>query len=85
VLRRGGSLKVVTTSMRAGYLRKNGVPYSENAVMTEYVDRHSAYGADWLTVTTLVEDPTYLTQPFITTTHFKKEADGSKWSPAPCE
>jgi hypothetical protein len=82
---RDGSLKVVTTNMRPGYLRKNGVPYSENALMTEYFDRHSAYGTDWFTVTTLVEDPKYLTQPFITTTHFKKEADGSKWSPAPCE
>jgi hypothetical protein len=75
----------VTTSIRPGYLRKNGVPYSENAVMTEYFDRHSAYGTEWITVTTLVEDPKYLTQPFITSTHFKKEADGSKWNPVPCE
>ena len=82
---RDGSLKVVTTNHAAGYLRKNGVPYSENALMTEYFDRHSAYGTDWFTVTTLVDDSTYLTQPFITTTHFKKEADGAKWSPAPCE
>ena len=36
--RRGGSLTVVTTNMRAGYLRKNGVPYSENATVTEYFD-----------------------------------------------
>jgi hypothetical protein len=80
-----GSLKVVTTNMRAGYFRRNGVPYSENAVMTEYFDRHAAYGTEWFTVTTIVEDPKYLTQPFITSTHFKKEADGSKWSPASCE
>src|SRR5438874_4926292 len=80
-----GSLKVVTTNMRAGYLRKNGVPYSENAVVTEYVDRTAAYGTDWLTVTTILEDPKYLTQPFITTTHFKKEPDGSKRSAMPCE
>ena len=33
---KGGSLKVITTNLRAGYLRKNGVPYSENAVLTEY-------------------------------------------------
>ena len=80
-----GSLKVVTTNMRAGYFRRNGVPYSENAVMTEYFDRHAAYGTEWFTVTTIVDDPKYLTQSFITSTHFKKEADGSKWSPAPCE
>jgi hypothetical protein len=82
---RDGALKVVTTNMRPGYLRKNGVPYSENAVVSEYFDRHSAYGTEWFTVTTIVEDPQYLTQPFITSTHFKKEPDGSKWSPAPCE
>ena len=82
---RGGTLKVVTTNLRAGYLRKNGVPYSENAVVTEYFDRHAAYGTEWFTVTTIVEDPRYLTQSFITSTHFKREPDGAKWSPAPCE
>ncbi len=80
-----GSLKVVTTGMRAGYLRKNGVPYSEAMTMTEYYDRHSeANGDEWFTVTTVVEDPTYLNEPFITTTHFRKEADGGKWHPTPC-
>src|SRR6266700_4456740 len=80
---RGGSLKVVTTHMRPGYLRKNGVPYSENAVVTEYFDRHSDYGAEWFTVTTIVNDPKYLTDKFITSTHFRKEPDGSKFSPTP--
>ena len=82
---RGGSLKVVTTHMRPGYLRKNGVPYSENTVVTEYFDRHSDYGAEWFTVTTIVNDPKYLTDEFITSTHFRKEPDGSKFSPTPCE
>jgi len=36
-----GSLKAVTTGMRAGYVRKNGVPYSEEAVITEYFERDS--------------------------------------------
>jgi hypothetical protein len=82
---RGGSLKVVTTHMRPGYLRKNGVPYSGNAVVTEYYDRTTESNGDsWLVVTTIVEDPQYLQQPFITSTHFKREADGSKWSPSPC-
>jgi hypothetical protein len=82
---RMGSLKVVTTNMRAGYLRVNGVPYSESAVMTEYFDRLSAYGDEWLVVLTTIEDPRYLNQPFITSTHFKREPDGSKWMPSPCE
>ena len=82
---RGGSLKVVTTRAKAGYLRKNGVPYSATAVVTEYFDRHNEPNADqWFTVTTIVDDPTYLTDPFITSTHFKKEANGAKWRPTPC-
>ena len=80
----GGGLKVVTTQLTPGYLRKNGVPYSQNAVVTEYFDRHSDFGAEWFTVTTIVEDPQYLTQPFITSTHFRKEPDGSKWSAMAC-
>ncbi len=81
----GGSLKVVTTQIRPGYLRKNGVPYSDKANLTEYYTRtNEANGDSWLIVTTIVEDPEYLAQPFVTSTHFKKEADGSKWSPAPC-
>jgi hypothetical protein len=80
-----GSLKVVTSNLKGGYLRKNGVPYSEDTTMTEYFDRLSAYGTDWLTVFTIVEDPHYLNQPFITSTHFKREPDRSKWMPAPCE
>jgi hypothetical protein len=83
---RGGSLKVVTTRLKEGYLRKNGVPYSENAVVTEYFDRHDeADGSSWFTVTTIVDDPKYLAQNFITSTHFKKEADASKWFPSPCK
>jgi hypothetical protein len=82
---RHGSLKVVTSHMKAGYLRKNGVPYSENAVVTEYFDRHNESNGDqWFTVTTVVDDSRYLQQPFITSTGFKKEADGGKWRPTPC-
>lgn len=80
----GGGLKVVTTQLAPGYLRKNGVPYSQNTVVTEYFDRHSDFGSEWFTVTTVVEDPMYLTQPFITSTHFRKEPDASKWNPMAC-
>lgn len=81
----GGTLKVVTTQMKPGYVRRNGVPYSANAVLTEYFDRTvEPNGDQYLTVTAIVEDPAYLIQPFITSTHFKKEPDGSKWHPTPC-
>ena len=82
---RGGALKVVTTNMTGGWVRKNGVPYSADAVLTEYFDRFfGPNGEEWFNVTTIVDDPQYFTQQFITTTHFKKEPDGSKWSPSPC-
>ena len=82
----GGALKVVTTHMRPGYLRKNGVPYSANATLTEYFDRtNEPNGDSWLIVTTIVNDPQYLRQEFITSTHFKKQADARGWSPTPCE
>jgi len=82
-----GSLKVVTTNMRAGYVRKNGAPYSEDAVVTEYFDRdsNSSDGAQWFHVMTIVQDPKYFSEPFVTDSFFKKEPDGSKWHPAGCE
>lgn len=79
------SLEVTTTQLRAGYLRKNGVPYSENSVLREYYDRFDEPNGDsWLMVMTVVEDPTYLAVPFVTTSHFKKLADASGWDPQPC-
>ena len=81
----GGSLKVVTTHIKPGYLRKNGVPYSANAVVTEYFDAiREPDGEQYLIVKTLVDDPQYLAGQFITSTHFKKEPDGAKWRPTPC-
>ena len=82
---RKGSLKVVTNQLKGGYLRKNGVPFSENAVLTEYYDRiRTPDGAEWIILTAIVEDPLYLNPPFVVSTNFKKEADGSKWNPTPC-
>src|SRR2546422_287831 len=83
--RQAGSLKVVTTKFKPGYLRKNGVPYSANAVLTEYFDRVTEPNGDsYLVVTSTVEDPTYLNQPLLLSTPFKKQADGSGWKPTPC-
>jgi len=83
---RFGDLKVTTTNLTAAWLRKNGVPYSENTTVTEYFDRFQAPNKDeWLVVTTIVSDPKYLNQDFVTSTHFKKEANGAKWSPSPCK
>jgi hypothetical protein len=84
-IQRGGSLKVVTTNFKGGYLRKNGVPYSAAAVVTEYFDRFDLPENDaLLVVTTEVVDPTYLSQPFWTSTHFKRQVDATGWTPTPC-
>jgi hypothetical protein len=81
----GGSLRVVTRNLRAGYLRKNGVPYSENTVLTEHWDLYKRpNGEEWLTITTQIEDPQYLTNVRLLAPIFKKEPDGSKWDPTPC-
>ena len=51
----GGDLRVVTTRLRPGYLRKNGVPYSENATMREYFDAFTEPNGDnWLVIDTIV-------------------------------
>jgi hypothetical protein len=78
-------LKVVTTNLAPGYLRKNGVPYSENTVLTEYYDYHADFGDEWITVTTIVNDPTYLADEFITSSSFKRLIDDSSWSPTRCQ
>lgn len=82
---RGGSLSVVTSHLRAGYLRKNGVPYSERATVSEHFDvAPLPDGGELLLVMTTVEDPVYLNGPYIVSPHFKKEPDGSRWDPTPC-
>ena len=83
---RRGSLKSVTTRLRPGYLRKNGVPYSANTVFTEYWDVLTGppNNTQWLVVTNVVVDPANLQVPWTTSVHFKKEPDGAKWDPTPC-
>jgi hypothetical protein len=81
-----GYLKVITTNLSAGYLRKNGVPYSANAVLEEDFDRFTeANGDTWLVVTIVLTDPQYLTHPFVNTIPFKLLPNDSGWNPTPCE
>ena len=80
-----GSLKVVTTNMRPGYLRKNGVPYSADAVLTEYFDLNTAPNGDpWLVVTSELVAPEYLQKPYVTSPNFKEEANDGGWDPTEC-
>jgi hypothetical protein len=78
-------LVVTTSRMRPGYLRKNGIPYSANAVLTEYFVRLvDDDGQEYLAVTTMVDDPQYLAQPYVKTYQFKKQRDAGGWNPTPC-
>ena len=71
--------------MKPGSLRKNGVPYSANAVITEYWDRLDVPNGDsLLVVSTEIVDPAYLATPFWTSTHFKKQSGATGWNPTPC-
>lgn len=80
----GGSLRAFTQNLRPGYLRLNGVPYSGNATVTEHFNLFAAGGTTWLVVTTIVEDPENLTQPFVTSSNFRKETGTTGWAPTPC-
>lgn len=79
-----GYLKVVTTELRPGYLRKNGVPYGGKTSVEEYFESFTEAGITWLVVTTVVTDPEYLDQPFLTSSHFKKQTGATGWNPTPC-
>lgn len=79
------TLHIETTDMLPGYLRKNGVPYSDKAVLNEFVNLVDGQRNDlYIVVTAMVDDPVYLTGPFIRTYNFKKESDGKGWDPTPC-
>jgi hypothetical protein len=79
------ALKVVTTNLLEGWLRKNGIPYSDQTTIVEHWDRVAFPNGDaWLIVSQYVSDPKYLTGDYTTSMHFKREPDGSKWSPTAC-
>jgi hypothetical protein len=79
---RWGSLNVTTTNLSGGYLLSSRSLYSENAVLTEYFSKHTDFGVDYFTVTAQIQDGP---QTRVTSSTFKKEANGSKFSPGPCE
>jgi hypothetical protein len=81
-----GTLEVVTTRMAPGYLRRNGVPYGDQAVLTEYFERVlGGDGTEYLVVISVLEDPVYLAQPVITSSNFRREPDGVRWAPSDCQ
>ncbi|MND04614.1 hypothetical protein D3C83_249730 [compost metagenome] len=68
--------------MSGGYLLSSRSAYSENAVLTEYFTKHTDFGVEHLTVTAQLVDGG---QTRIVSSTFKKEPNGSKFKPSPCE
>jgi hypothetical protein len=83
----GGSLIVRTGQLTGGYLRPNGVPFSERATVKEFFNAFTLPGdaGSWLVVTTVVSDPEYLTTELVMSSQYKKEASRSAWNPQPCD
>jgi len=76
----GDVLTIKTTHLKEGYVRRNGLPRSDLATLTE----HWLLRGDVLTVVTIVTDPVYLTEPFIRSTDY--ELDLHQWVPPyPCQ
>ena len=75
----GDMLKVTTTHLKEGWLRRNGVPRSERATLVEYFIRHGEY----LTLVTVVKDPVYLTEAFVRTSNWVADP-GFQLSPFSC-
>jgi hypothetical protein len=81
----GGRLKVETTGLSAGFLRKNGVPYSADTEVTEYYNLLTEPdGTEWLIITTRIHDPANLVVDYIHSTNFRREPDDSGWNPTAC-
>ncbi len=82
-----GSLKVMTTNLKGGFLRKNGVPYSDKTTLSEYFDlmkEPTPSGDPVVVVTIVTADPMYLSRNFVISSQFKKEASDAKWKPTEC-
>lgn len=80
-----GTLWVETRDMREGYVRRNGVPYSDQTTITEHFELLHHGDTDYLVVITRLDDPVYMTSEVITSTNFKREERGSgNWDPRPC-
>jgi hypothetical protein len=81
---KGGYLEVNTSHLAPGYLRRNGVPYSDKTTVQEFFDVIKEPEANWIVLKTIVTDPVYLFRTMIISTHFRKQADDAGWKPSAC-
>lgn len=75
----GDMLTVTLTHLKENYVRRNGLPLSDKATVTEHWYRHG----DFLTIVTIAYDPVYLTEPFIRTTDYELDVH-QRVPPYPC-
>ena len=75
----GDVLTTTVTHLKEGYLRRNGLPRSDKATLTEHWIRNG----DILTVMVTVHDPVYLTEPFVRTTDYELDLR-QQVPPYPC-
>ncbi|PYS52348.1 MAG: hypothetical protein DMG13_16355 [Acidobacteria bacterium] len=73
-------LTVTTTHLKTGWIRRNGIPRSDKATLTEHFIRHGNY----LTLVSVIDDPVYLSEPFIRTTNWVMDPR-QEIAPYPCE
>jgi len=76
----GTTLVAYTTHMKAGFIRKNGPPSSDQATMTSRFYRHG----DLLTILSIVDDPIYLAEPQIISKTFQLSAAPLSPTGPPC-
>jgi cyclase len=62
----GNTLKVTTTHLKDGYLRRGGPQTSDMYTMTDFITRHG----EILTTVTVIDDPIYLDEPFVQSTTY---------------
>ena len=68
----GEILTVYTTHIKQGWVRRNGLPQSDQATLVEHFIRHG----DHLTHVSILTDPVYLTEPLIKTENFEMNLHG---------
>jgi glyoxylase-like metal-dependent hydrolase (beta-lactamase superfamily II) len=77
----GNVLTVTTTHLKQGWIRRNGVPESDQTTLYERFIRNGKY----LTHVVIITDPVYLAEPMIRTTDFQiATQDNGNWL-WPCE
>ena len=69
----GNTLKITTTHLKDGYLRRAGPQTSDMYTMTDFLTRHG----EILTAVTVIDDPVYMDEPFIQSTTYQVDINAT--------